>query len=326
MALAVLLVLTSLIGLLFFPARIEVRRSIVILLPPEKVYDYVADLSLFNTWSPWYVKDTTADYEQDGPASGVGATLSWKSDHDEVGTGSMRNVACKRPERIEQELHFMENGVAKGEYVFSPVTDGTELTWTLSFDAGYNPLLRILGRLMNDKAGTDFEQGLERLKVQLESQAAPPAELTVDQVQLPVTYYLSTRSRSDALKGRIVITDGFTKVRASVVKQGLTQAGSPFVIYHPQSSAMDLEMAIPVGSPGASSGDVLAGELKSGKALMVRYFGPYERTALAHEAISQFMKDRQLVVTGNPWESYVIGPTEEKDTARWETDVYYPIR
>ena len=70
----------------------------------------------------------------------------------------------------------------------------------------------------------------------------------------------------------------------------------------------------------------MAGERKAGKVLLVRYFGSYEKTALAHEAIDSFIKENQVEVTGPPWETYVTDPDIEKDTALWETDIYYPIR
>ena len=54
-------------------------------------------------------------------------------------------------------------------------------------------------------------------------------------------------------------------------------------------------------------------------------FGPYELTAKAHTAIHEYIGAHNKKIIGAPWEVYVTDPGLEKDTAKWETDVYYPV-
>jgi effector-binding domain-containing protein len=37
-------------------------------------------------------------------------------------------------------------------------------------------------------------------------------------------------------------------------------------------------------------------------------------------------KNSITTVIGAPWEVYVTDPMVEKDTAKWQTDIYYPVQ
>ena len=88
----------------------------------------------------------------------------------------------------------------------------------------------------------------------------------------------------------------------------------------------EMDAAIPVSGPGKDDGEIKAGKLKAGKAVMARFFGSYEQTGMAHQAADEFIKKNNKQVIGAPWEVYVTDPMVEKDTAKWETDIFYPVQ
>ena len=171
MVLAILLLLVAAIGLML-PSQVHVERSQTINQPQEMVFNYVNIVKNWNTWSPWFELDTTASYTYAGPESGLGAKLSWVSANKDVGRGSMTYTEVNAPSLIKQDLSFMEEGVATGIYTFAPEDNGTKITWVFEFDTGFNPLLRILGKLMDGMVGKDFERGLNNLKTVLEAKPA----------------------------------------------------------------------------------------------------------------------------------------------------------
>jgi uncharacterized protein YndB with AHSA1/START domain len=174
LGLAILLLLVSAIGLLFFSSHVEIRRSVTINRPVDEVFDYLNNLSNYNQWSPWYQMDTAAQYTFTGPVSGLGAKMSWVSKNEQVGQGSLVYTEVVEDKSIKHDLNFMENGVAKGEYVLEPTDEGTKVSWVFSFEAGANPLLRIMGSLMQDMVAADFDKGLARMKGILESPSFIP--------------------------------------------------------------------------------------------------------------------------------------------------------
>ncbi len=181
--LAILLLVVAAIGLML-PSQVRVERSITINRPQEMIFDYINHIQNWNSWSPWYELDTTASYTFSGPSSGKGAMINWVSTNKNVGTGSMTYTEVNAPSRIVQDLNFMEEGIATGIYVFSPDGAGSKITWSLEFDTGFNPLLRIIGKFMDGMVGKDFDRGLNKLKTIMEAIPVPEIQ---PEIQIPDT-------------------------------------------------------------------------------------------------------------------------------------------
>lgn len=322
LGLAILLLLISVIGLLFFSSHIEIRRSVVINAAPARVFGFVNDLRNYNEWSPWYEMDTTALYSYQGPFTGKGARINWESDDRNVGSGSMTYTDALPDSLIRIDLDFMKNGIAKSEYRISPSDSGSVFTWVFMVEAGANPLMRIIGSFMEKLIGADFEKGLSKLKKIIESAPA----MKVERVKVEPLFYLSMRLKTDVTGISKVLGESYAKIMEVMRKQNLDLADAPFAIYHTPPPMFDLEVGIPVVNPGKDANGVTSGSFEPGEALMVRYFGPYEKSDAAHALIHAYVEANAITVTGSPWESYVTDPSTETDTAKWETDVYYPVK
>ena len=71
---------------------------------------------------------------------------------------------------------------------------------------------------------------------------------------------------------------------------------------------------------------MVLGKSYAGKALKVQYFGDYAKVKPAYDDIMQYMTEKGLSNNGSPWEVYITDPMKEKDTLKWQTDVYMPIK
>ncbi|MCC7232936.1 MAG: SRPBCC family protein [Bacteroidia bacterium] len=169
--LAVFLFLVTAVGILFFPSRIHIERSVIVHKDSGTVFRYLNNLKNWNNWSPWFDLDTTASYTFEGPASGPGAKMNWTSRIREVGAGSIEIIATEENQRIQADYRFMDKGLAHGNFQLEETGNGTKLSWSLDFNAGWNPLLRILGTFMDGVAGKDIEKGLDRIKNNLEPES-----------------------------------------------------------------------------------------------------------------------------------------------------------
>jgi hypothetical protein len=104
-----------------------------------------------------------------GSAKGRGALYAWEGNKD-VGQGSMEITEAQAPNRLALNLTFLKPFEAHNttEFLFTPVAEGTEVTWTMN---GPAPLIsKVMQVFFNfDKMiGKDFEQGLANLKAQVE--------------------------------------------------------------------------------------------------------------------------------------------------------------
>lgn len=319
--LTALLLIVSAVGLLFFPAKVEMGRSITVNASPGQAFGYLNSLKHFNEWSPWYEMDTTARYTCSGPESGPGSTISWESKNSNVGTGTMRIVQSEPDSLVGLDMDFGGNGKATARFLVQPVDSGTRVEWVFGFDAGANPLLRIMGAFMDKMVGSDYEKGLQRLKTVLEN--TPP--LQVEIVTLPSVEYLSVRSTTELSNISATLGTSYAAIMQSMGKQKLNPSGAPFAIYHTAPPVFDVEAGIPVDRPGKEDGGVKAGKRMAGRACQVKFFGAYEKTAEAHAAIDRYIQQHGLKMAGSPLEVYVTDPGMQPDTSQWETDILYPI-
>ena len=97
---------------LFLPDRIQMQRSIVIEAPSEEIFQKINDLRATRQWGPWHERDPNARYQYSGPDSGVGARVSWQSDHPEVGSGSQEIIESEEFNWIKTKLDFGAQGTA----------------------------------------------------------------------------------------------------------------------------------------------------------------------------------------------------------------------
>jgi uncharacterized protein YndB with AHSA1/START domain len=160
------------VGLLFLPASVHVERSTVIDASPAEVYPLVASLERFNEWSPWAGLDPAAVYEFTGPAAGVGARMTWRSDKPEVGAGSQEVIAAVENREVTVRLAFEGQGEALAGWTLEPQGEGTLATWSFDMDLGMNPVMRWMGLMIDGPIGADYEFGLSRLKEVAEQEAA----------------------------------------------------------------------------------------------------------------------------------------------------------
>ena len=174
--LLVLVVVILAIGLLL-PSKTHVERSIVINAPPSSVFPFVNDLHKFNLWSPWAKLDPNTQYTFSGPASGVGATMAWRSDNRDVGNGQHKIMVSTPDQHVQTALDFGDMGTALATFDLVATGTDTRLTWGFDQDVGYNMMGRYFGLMMDKMIGPDFEQGLANLKTVAES--TPPAAMAV---------------------------------------------------------------------------------------------------------------------------------------------------
>jgi uncharacterized protein YndB with AHSA1/START domain len=151
------------------PSDFRVTRSATLPASPEAVFAQVNDLHAWEAWSPWAKMDPTAKSTYEGPATGVGAAMSWAG-NNKVGEGKMTITESKPNELIRFRLEFLRPFKATNiaEFTFKPEGNQTVVTWSMS--GKNNFMFKAVGLFMNcDKmVGSEFEKGLANLKSVIE--------------------------------------------------------------------------------------------------------------------------------------------------------------
>lgn len=152
----------------------QVRRSLRIQAPAERIHPLINDLRRFNTWNPYMKKDPGMTSRYRGPEAGPGAALDFEGNARTVGRGSIAIVESSAPQRVVMTLDMHEPFEAHNRVTFTLVPQGdglTEVIWAME-GVGPLPLMAKVMHVfidMDRMVGTDFELGLADLKAVAES-------------------------------------------------------------------------------------------------------------------------------------------------------------
>lgn len=147
------------------PDEFCVTRTATIPAPAEKVFAQVNELRAWEAWSPWARRDPNAKSIYSGPASGVGAAMSWDGNR-KVGAGRMTIVESRPNQIIRIKLEFLRpfKATNMAEFIFQPRDNQTIASWSM---VGVNNFAsKIFSLFVNceNMVGKDFDNGIANLK------------------------------------------------------------------------------------------------------------------------------------------------------------------
>lgn len=173
-SLAIVAALMLIVGLVLPSSRhlsesVETNRKMTI------VFDTLNSLRRFTDWNALALRDPQADFELSGPASGVGAKLTWSSDVKGVGDGSWELIESVPRKRVKFAIEDDRRGHDKvTEFILTPTGRGAvkrnvQITQTYDVEYGWNLIGRYAGLYVSRHVGDDMKLGLSRLTNMLAS-------------------------------------------------------------------------------------------------------------------------------------------------------------
>lgn len=331
-------VLALVLGLLG-PKHSHLERKTVIAAPVSMVWDHVKSLKAQNEWSPFLAMDSTAKVTYDGADGEVGSKSSWASEMLGKGEQAVTDVVLGK--HFGVDLHFIEpiEGKAKGTIDLAPKGDSTEVSWSFDSENGFVARIIYTFKDMDATMGPVFASGLEQLKKLCEADVAKQAAeakaktfrgYTVETIDRPAVTYLGKRQKVKWAKLSEFFGQTFPMVAQAAGKAGIKMSGAPSGLYFEWDTTgmqTDVFAGIPVEvAPGTKVNGLALQEVPAGKALKVVYLGAYDKSGDAHEAAHDMMKANSLEMNGPAIDEYVTDPGQEPDTAKWITNIYYPIK
>jgi effector-binding domain-containing protein len=139
-------------------------------------------------------------------------------------------------------------------------------------------------------------------------------------------YVATIRAKTTPDKLSETFRELLPEIMAQVDKAGVQPPNPAFGIYHTYTKdEVDLEVGVPLPQPIPTEGRVTGRELPATLAAVTWHVGPYSSIGEAFRAVEVWIADKGKEATGPPWEVYWTGPAEEQDSAKWRTEVGYPI-
>ena len=153
---------------LFLDKAFAMDRATTIGAPAKDVHDVVSDFTTWDEWTAWTKEeDPTLEFEYSGSPGQVGHSMSWTG--DELGNGTL-TLTEVTPDAVRYSMVFDDMAPSQGAILIEERSGGqTAVQWSFSGEFEGMPYWRYMGLMMDRMTGPSFEQGLEKLKVRLES-------------------------------------------------------------------------------------------------------------------------------------------------------------
>ncbi len=114
-------------------------------------------------------------------------------------------------------------------------------------------------------------------------------------------------------------------------KNKLKVVGPPMAWYKSQKAPFFFEAGLPVDrAPKKLTKGISIKQTGGPKAIVAHYFGPYEETVQAYQALKDWLKDENKTSAGAPYEIYISDPIDKHgnpvDPYKVQTDIVFPYR
>lgn len=310
----------------FLPKTYKVERSIVIKSTPEVIYGLTDNFKQWHLWVPWTKElDPTAVFEMKGDAGKVGTSWTWNG--KKMGEGVMVSTELVPGQLVAYDLAFNHGKYkSKGKFILEKQGDSCRVSWLDEGDLGYNPMARYMGLFMDKMLAPDFEKGLAKMKTVAEARANWPK---IEEITMNQQVALLIRDSAGPKTYSQIMGRAYGEIMAFIKTNNLKCTGSPFAIYlkydtMTMNSVMDIGISIEKGEKG--KGRIRVETIPAQKVVMVHYFGTYEKIGRTYNILHQYIKENEKETAGGPWEIYITDPMTEKDTAKWETSIVFPVK
>lgn len=315
---------------LFGPSTIKVERSVDIKTSSvENLQHKLADLKFFHDkWSPWTRIDPNMKTTYEGVCCEPGSSYSWESEKDSVGKGIMIFNQFT-PDSVLMTLNFDNTGDSRVYFITKNNTNGTiGVTWGMIFDIGFFGRAPMLFMNMDKMIGPDYEIGLANLKREIESMASETnSEFEIKELTWEAKTFYGVKNKLSYDKIAAFFGESYGKIGMALGKAKAEPIGMPKAFYFTfDEKTMITEVAAVME---VANGTKLEGvekfETPTSKVLLIEYFGAYDKSQNAHYAMDAYIKEKGYT-QGFVIEEYVNDPVLEKDTTKWQTNIFYLVK
>ncbi|MHB1922920.1 MAG: hypothetical protein ACYCOO_11870, partial [Chitinophagaceae bacterium] len=252
--------------------------------------------------------------------------FSWRSQKNFLGKDTIR-LTESIPNRVIQ-FQMLIHGFppSHGSFDLSPTLSGrgTWIKWTINIRVGWWPWWKYFGAMMDKMVGPTIETGLSNLKSRCEN--AKVFGIQIIDTTTQERFVASYSKFSSKGNKRKVVAQMLLKIRKFIRFRGLKIDGNPMAQFlNIENRGVQIHAGIPVNKyvPGALGIQVL--RMPHGNVLEAKYLGAYSGISTAYEALTSYAYKHHKVSPAGPWEEYISGSSNQGDSSKSETLVFFPI-
>jgi effector-binding domain-containing protein len=329
MVLGILVILLVIVSACL-PGTVVVSRTRVMPISRATAFEKITTLQEWPKWMTWAKLDTAAVYTYSAePAVGKGAWYTWKGNKD-MGEGKMTITEIYGMDSVKMDLVFADYPPNPVVFKLFDKDKGTEVYWAMTMKMPF--LMRIMGLFMDGMMAKDFEgglEGIETLGLKEPAKEQQTADYTVG--ESPEMMCLSVTDSCSFADIEKKIVAAHMLVKKELQEQKMEAAGNPYVVnikFDPAAEKYVFAAGFPVSAEvkKTKNAKVMYGKYAPQKCIMYDYYGSPAKIEPAYNSIDQYIADNKMEKAGYSWEVYDETSMMEKDTAKWLTKIYVPVK
>lgn len=309
---------------LIAPKDYTAERTIVIDAPREVVFQHVQYWANWAAWSPWAEMDTAMVVTIEGEDGLKGALYKWVG--TTTGAGEMEVTEVKMNESFDFHLHFTEpwDSHSDGYFRLKDVDGKTEVAWGMYGEMPMPWNIMLLFQSMDKMMEKDYNKGLANLKAVVENQMEAIRAFKIEKKTFGGATYAVLRKKVTFGEMANFMGESFGMIMGTMAQAGKQPSGPPVTIFYDwdfETSSADAAAGVPFRGKAPEGFEVV--KIKRQPAYQGDYFGPYDKSSIAHWAFDAFMKENGLEMQIPMIEEYMNSPMTEPDPAKLHTKITY---
>lgn len=319
----ILIVITVLSLVLSKKYTVEIQRDIDA--PANIIFNAINDLQTQARWNAVFLSDTSTNMTFPGNSVGNGSSCEYSGFNIKNGTIKIASS------HNNDSVYIIQSPVGKNEihhvyYVESKDSLHTVLKIKSTTETGFlSNLVKFISKWKLEKVLMKDAENLttlinERLVQKLYN------GYQIEEI-LPAPKFFITHRGEVAIENiSQFYTQNISALYQKALNANIVVSGMPCGLYYTWDEAKqksDMAAALPTLAQLTNIPETNAVSIPSKPALKIIYRGDKRNSGKAHNAMGDFMKDRQLFMDVPMIEEYITDPTKEPDPEKWTTNIYY---
>ena len=202
--------------------------------------------------------------------------------------------------------------------------DSVDVVWKGEGDAELNPVKRINLFLTKEDIQKDIADILLRLKMFLENKENVYG-ININQTRVTDTILITKKFISNAYPTTSEIYATIKDLRTYISREGARETNPPMLNIAREGINFRTMIALPISNEVAGKNDFVLKRMVPGKILVAEVKGGRYSTNEALHQMDLYLIDHNLSSPAIPFQSLITDRSQQPDTTRWTTKVYYPI-
>lgn len=304
------LICIAAIGIYFFiPADIRFSELAIMKANSQVAARVLSDKGKWMKWFPGESKSTTSNKTNKN-------IFTFKNYEYTVGNSIMNTMQVSIGNSVKE---------VKTLITLVPITtDSVIVKWDGEINGGLNPISRIKSYNKAKEIENDMAMILKNLQSFLEKKENAYGFIITEE-RVADTILISKKYYSNTYPSTADIYYLISDLRKYISSEGAEETNPPMLNIAKEGSNYRTMVAIPVNKILPGKNDFVFKRMISGKILVAEIKGGQYSASQALDQLNLYASDYKLSSPAIPFESLITNRSQEPDTTKWITKIYYPI-